>query len=749
MSDIQQKKMNPCPQDRPICLNKPIKPIKKHIEENCTKIKEEEEKEEKKEKKEKTKYDPNDPNDTNKYDPNERINDIITCQTKTCSPDSYNESNNTENCYSLTTAWLVIMGDLEKKIEDFVKIIYSNVKSISEEERKNIDKIRTVKDVIDELMKISKYINGIKLKKIFGSIKKYGMEKWGIHDDQIEETSDKIDIVILFKFDKLINSPGFIKVSDSLRAPSGLVEKILDEYSNNNDQKKEEIMTQDKMFETIQNLFKTTKYFMVEKRELINYKKDDIIKLFDSVITNLNKMFENIVIPNNPTGGGVETPIRALNKDKRSKLYTSLGKQIINSSLRGTIDVLLLSFGSSIGLSSLISVAAVVSAAIPFFNIAVAVVGVGLIIGGAVKEYKKYVNSVTILEREINELINKYNNLPTEDKKIEDKKIKYKNNIEKFYEKYKDSYLNETKSLIKEIIKLKLSDYKEEEEVVKRIIEEEEVKRIIEEEKEKEEEEKVEEPNKIILNDTSLYNKIKDLPKELNKELKEAKKNAEQAANDIINKNNKKNGQQTNDIQTQENQDDREKNEKSIIYQLEDLKKNNTNDEELNKIINLYKLQKFIIELNDIKSKIKIYTSKKYKTNEKDLKKIDDFFNKNKEFIPPEILKKYNQLYSEPNINNETKIYEWNLVNPDIKTISIDVEPDSTVGGSNKVYKYKKRQCITRKKNNQQKITFNKSKKTHIKKRYIKGHKFRTYYTKKNKKVCIKRTKKRKNTIYV
>lgn len=100
-------------------------------------------------------------------------------------------------------------------------------------------------------------------------------------------------------------------------------------------------------------------------------------------------------------------------------------------------------------------------------------------------------------------------------------------------------------------------------------------------------------------------------------------------------------------------------------------------------------------------------------------------------------MKKYNQLYSEPNINNETKIYEWNLVNPDIKISSI-------VGGSNKLYKYKKRQCITRKKNNQQKRTFNKSKKTHIKKRYIKGHKFRTYYTKKNKKVCIKRTKRGK-----
>jgi hypothetical protein len=590
-----QPKLSSCPQDRPICLNKPIK---KPIEDNCTKI------DEKKEK--------------NTYEPNERINDIITCQTKTCSPDLYNKSNNTENCYSLTTAWLVIMGDLEKKIKDFMTIKSSNETINSEEVRKNIGKLTTVSDVADELMKISKDIKRIDLMVIFGSIKKYGMEKWGINNDnQIDETSDEIDIVILKHFNLLMLSPGFKKVSGFFKNPSELIELLSENYSKNNNHG---IMSQDKMFETIQKLFEITKYFMVEKRELINYKKDDIIELFDSVITNLDEMFKNIVIPNNPTGGGVETPIRTLEQDKRSKLYTSLGKQILNSSLRGTIDVMLLSFGSSIGLSSLVSVAAVVSAAIPFFNIAVAVVGVGLIIGGAVKEYKKYVNSVTILEREIKELIIKYNNPEIEDKK----KSKYEKDIEKFYEKYKDSYLNETKSLIKEIIKITLSNYKEKEEEVKRIIKEKE------EEERNIEEETInlnEEPNKTILNDSSLYNKIKDLPNEFKKELEEAKKNAEQAANDIINKNNKKNGQPKTGIPTPKNQNNTEKNEKSIIVELKKELKKTTNNEfeknKLEKIINLYELQKFIIELNAIKSKIKIYTSKKYKN---DLQIIDNFF---------------------------------------------------------------------------------------------------------------------------
>jgi len=171
------------------------------------------------------------------------------------------------------------------------------------------------------------------------------------------------------------------------------------------------------------------------------------------------------------------------------------------------------------------------------------------------------------------------------------------------------------------------------------------------------------------------------------------------------------------------------------------LKKNKdpTNNEELEKIINLYNLQKFMVELNYIKSMIKEYTSKKYINEE--LQIIEDFFYKYKEFIPSEILNKYNKLYGEPIITDgdEKNIYEWNLVNPE----------NPVDGGSKKLYKYKKRQCITRKKHNQQKRSFNKSKRTHIKKGYIKGHKYRTYYTRKNKKVCIKRTKKGKPTIYV
>jgi len=236
------------------------------------------------------------------------------------------------------------------------------------------------------------------------------------------------------------------------------------------------------------------------------------------------------------------------------------------------------------------------------------------------------------------------------------------------------------------------------------------------------------------------------LQEELNTELKAAEKNAKQAAKDIINKN----GQSSHNIPITENQNDTKKEEKSTIKLIDELidelKKNKdpTNNEELEKIINLYNLQKFMVELNYIKSKIKEYTSKKYIINEEELKKIDDFFIKNKEFIPSEILNKYNKLYGKPTIikvGDEKNIYEWNLVNPGLLE-------NSTPGGSNQLYKYKKRQRITRKKHNQQKRSFNKSKKTHIKKRYIKGHKYRGYYTKKNEKRC-KRTKKGKPTIYV
>jgi len=703
MNENQQKQLSSCPQDRPICLNKPIK---KSIEYNCTKIDE-------------------------KYDPNKRINDIITCQTKTCSPDSYNKSNNTENCYSLTTAWLVIIGDLEKKIKDFMTIKSSNETINSKEVQQTIGELTTVSDVVEELENISESVNGIDLMVIFGSIKDYGMKKWSINDNQIDETSDEIDIVILSHFNLLIQSPGFKTFSEFLNKPSKLVELLSEIYSNNNNQENQEIIPQDKMFETIQKLFEITKYFMVEKRELINYKKDDIIQLFNSVITNLDKMFKINDNEIKPQSGGVEPPIRKLEKDKRRKLYTSLGNQLLNSSLRGTIDVMLLSFGSSIGLSSLVSVAAVVSAAIPFFNIAIAVIGVGLIISGAVIEYKKYLNSVTILEREIQELIMKYNTA-TDYKK----RSKYEKDIKKFYEKYKHSYLNETKSLIKEIIKIKLSEYKEKEEEVKIYIknkeeeEEEVVKKNIKNEDEEEEEE----------NETpSLRIKIKNLQEELNTELKAAKKNAKQAAKDIINKN----GQSSHNIPITENQNDTKKEEKSTIKLIDELidelKKNKdpTNNEELEKIINLYNLQKFMVELNYIKSMIKEYTSKKYINEE--LQIIEDFFYKYKEFIPSEILNKYNKLYGEPTtVGDEKNIYEWNLVNPE----------NPVDGGSKKLYKYKKRQCITRKKHNQQKRSFNKSKRTHIKKGYIKGHKYRTYYTRKNKKVCIKRTKKRKTTIY-
>ena len=810
-----------CPKERPICLNKP-RPTKNTPKTMMTKMC--------------TDLCNNVviPASKTVYIPNTRLNEFasyLECKSAAdtenanCNKIDYvsnaSGSDNNENCYSLDTAWLVMMGDLEIKIDTLSETI-KNEKENEKNKQKEGDTSTTpppnekeIKDAIKKLEELSESTPDavpINLIDIFGSILEYGKIKWGIPPDwevgTTLNTNDKklsptkyIAKVILNEFKFLIDSPGFTNFSNSLDRPRDLLASKQSELDtlkalNKTGGSDENLPTQDDIFDifkTIKNLFKITKYFMIEERELINYNETDIEKEFTGVINSLNKLFPDNVIASAATADADNASdnanasddeqvggVRSVAINKILVVSTSIGKELLSSAAQKVIAGLAVLAAQSAGLSVLVTIAASIASLIPFFNIVVGVLAIGLLIRGAVNAYISYSNKTTTLEKRILEISNELEKLKLENEKLEKESENLKTPQEsmnkkstkqlekgsKKTEKNRERIEKLEKEITSIIDKMKISYSNEMIEAIDKLIDEHmpkyklDVKKLEKKLKKKREEienqiKKIEE--KIGDNkDTSLTKRfkiIKDAIIAVPTTVIGAIDNAKERT--IGNKSD--NAVTVNDTDNDEAVDTDE----SLIDNDFDEKITGVssliqNSGETDPVINT-KLTEMVEQLetaNNEINEITVYVEYKKKV-EKYKKQREE--NKEKEKTSKKKSKK-NKNIEENETQTETddsNNYEFpkppkSIVGqlppePPSLTLKDATLDDTEVGGGGRKiipHKSKKRRRSITRRINKKKYAFNKSKKTRIKKRYIKKHNPTKRYIKYKKPKCTKRYKK-------
>jgi hypothetical protein len=702
-----------------------------------------------------------------------------------------------------------MMGDLEIKIDALSDTIKKNKqeKGDTSTTPPPPPNEKEIKDAIEKLEELSESTTDtvpINLIDIFKSILGYGKIKWEIPSDwevgTTLNTNEKklsptkyIAKVILNEFKVLIESPGFTNFSTSLDKPRDLLKSKQEELkalnpSNKTGGSDDNLPPQDDIFdifETIKELFKITKYFMIEERELINYEEKDIEKKFTVVVKSLNELFPasasatddaSAIDADSANDDAQDGGVRSVAINAILVVSTSIGKELLSSAAQKAIAGLAILAAQSAGLSVLVTIAGVIAASIPFFNILVGVIAIGLLIRGAVNAYISYSNKTTTLEKRILEISNELEKLKLENENLEKesenlkkpeespnkKSIKQldkgskktaqnRERIEKLetektsiIDKMQISYSNEIIEAIDKLIDEHMPQYnlnvKKLEKKLKK--KREEIKNQIQE---------IEEEIGDNAVDTSLtqrFKKIKDaiiaVPTTVIGAIESAKERT------IGNKSDDDVTANTEAVDTDESTIDFDEKITGVSSLIQNSGETNPDiNEKLTEMVDL--LEKAKNEINEItvyveyKKKVEKYKKQREENKEKEKKsKKKSKKNKNiEENATPTVMDENSEFPTPP----ESIVDQLPPMPPSLRlegapTPENDIEVGGGGGRTIIPHKSKKRRHSITRRINKKKYAFNKSKKTRIKKRYIKKHNLTKRYIKYKKPKYTKRYKK-------